>query len=194
MTEPVLATPDDRASVISTILAAFAGDPAFRYFFGDDQDARRTFAEYLFDIRARSGSVWLTDGGASVALWDPPPGPGLEPVNAELPKAIPAAARHRLAGYDKAIHATFPSTPYWYLGVLATHPEHAGRRLGRAVMRPGLQRAKADGVPAYLETATPHNVDLYRRAGWDVVQSLRVEALDVWILRHEPLSPADRPR
>ncbi len=191
MTGAVLATPGDRARVIETILAAFAGDPAFRYFFGDDQDARSSFAAYLFDIRAPSRSVWLIDGGASVALWDPPPDPGLEPrlepVNAELPKAIPAAARHRLAGYDKAIHGNFPSTPFWYLGVLATHPEYAGRRLGRAVMRPGLQRAKADGVPAYLETATPHNVDLYRRSGWGVVQSLTVAALDVWILRHEGL-------
>jgi GNAT superfamily N-acetyltransferase len=177
---PVPATKDDRESVVATVHAAFADDPAFAYFFGADQDARRLFAEYLFDIRTDTESIWLIDGGASVALWDPPnrpDGPG-------LPAALPAAARHRLRGYDKAVHGAFPTTPFWYLGVLATHPQHAGRRLGRAVMKPGLERARADGVPAYLETATARNVGLYERAGWEVTKELAVDGLDVWILRN----------
>jgi hypothetical protein len=50
-------------------------------------------------------------------------------------------------------------------------------------MQPGLDRARADGVPAYLETATAGNVALYERSGWQVTQQLSVEGLDVWILR-----------
>jgi hypothetical protein len=70
------------------------------------------------------------------------------------------------------------------LGVLATHPDHAGRRLGRTVMQPGLECAQADGVPAYLETATARNVGIYERAGWEVTNQLIVEGLDVWIMRY----------
>jgi GNAT superfamily N-acetyltransferase len=180
MTDVAKAGPADRASVVATVLAAFAGDPAFQYFFGDDPEARRMFAEYLFDLRTDTGSIWLIDGGASVALWDPPgrlEGPG-------LPRALPSAARNRLRGYDLAVHGAFPTTPFWYLGVLATHPEHAGQRLGRAVMQPGLDCAQADGVPAYLETATARNVGMYERAGWEVTNQLIVEGLDVWIMRY----------
>lgn len=179
MIEPLLATNADREGVVATVVAAFANDPAFRYFFGDDPDARQIFAEYLFDLRADTASVWQIDGGASVAMWDPPSrpdGPG-------LPTSLPAGVRQRLRGYDKAVHGAFPKSPFWYLGVLATHPLHAGRRLGRAVMQPGLDRARADGVPAYLETATAANVGLYERSGWQVTQQLTVEGLDVWILR-----------
>jgi GNAT superfamily N-acetyltransferase len=178
--EPVLAAEEDRESVVATVVAAFAEDPAFRYFFQTDAGARRVFAEYLFDLRAGTDSVWLIDGGASVAMWDPPgrpSGPG-------LPDTLPAAARRRLRDYEQAVHGAFPDGPFWYLGVLATHPQHAGRRLGRAVMQPGLDRAHADGVPAYLETATARNVALYERAGWQVTQQLEVDGLDVWVLRH----------
>jgi GNAT superfamily N-acetyltransferase len=179
MIEPVLATEVDREGVVDTVVAAFANDPAFAYFFGDDPDARRTFAEYLFDLRANTASVWQIDGGASVAMWDPPS----RPDGSGLPDSLPTAARQRLRGYDKAVHGMFPKSPFWYLGVLATHPLHAGRRLGRAVMQPGLDRARADGVPAYLETATAGNVALYERSGWQVTQQLSVDGLDVWILR-----------
>jgi GNAT superfamily N-acetyltransferase len=177
--EPSLATAADREGVVDTVIAAFADDPAFRYFFGDDPDARRIFAEYLFDLRADTASVWQIDGGAAVAMWDPPD----RPEGAGLPSTLPATARQRLRGYDQAVHGAFPKSPFWYLGVLATHPLHAGRRLGRAVMQPGLDRARADGVPAYLETATPHNVGIYERSGWEVAQQLSIDGLDVWILR-----------
>lgn len=183
MIEPALATNEDRESVVATVVAAFAADPAFRYFFGDEREdpgARRVFAEYLFDLRAGTDSVWLVDGGAAVAMWDPPgrqDGPG-------LPTSLPADARQRLRGYDMAVHGAFPKSPFWYLGVLATHPQHAGRRLGRAVMQAGLDRARADRVPAYLETATARNVALYERSGWEVTQEMTVDGLDVWILRH----------
>jgi len=180
VTQPVLAAKEDRESVVGTVVAAFAEDPAFHYFFGDDADARRVFAGYLFDLRAGSDSVWLVDGGASVAMWDPPS----RPSGSGLPAEFPAAARQRLRDYDLAVHGAFPKTPFWYLGVLATHPQHAGRRLGRAVMQPGLERARADGLPAYLETATARNVALYERSGWQVTQELVVAGLDVWILRH----------
>ncbi|MFG1884452.1 GNAT family N-acetyltransferase [Micromonospora sp. NPDC049102] len=70
----------------------------------------------------------------------------------------------------------------WYLGVLGTHPDSAGRGWGRAVMRAGLARAAADGLPAILETSKPANVELYRRAGWEVVGSL-AEPVPTWVMQ-----------
>ncbi|HWS31426.1 MAG TPA: GNAT family N-acetyltransferase [Actinoplanes sp.] len=92
-------------------------------------------------------------------------------------------ARERLRRYDDAVHAAFPERPYWYLGVLGTHPAAAGRRLGRTVMAEGLRRAAADGLPAYLETSRPGNVDLYRGAGWEVVAEVS-DPLPIWIMQH----------
>jgi hypothetical protein len=52
-------------------------------------------------------------------------------------------------------------------------------------MRAGLARAAAEGLPAILETSNPGNVELYRRAGWEVVGSL-AEPVPTWIMQQPP--------
>jgi ribosomal protein S18 acetylase RimI-like enzyme len=90
----------------------------------------------------------------------------------------------RVHAYDEAVHDALPTPPFWYLGVLGTHPDGAGRRWGHAVMRAGLRRAAADGVPAILETSNPANVEVYRRAGWEVVRPV-TEPVPTWIMRQQ---------
>jgi hypothetical protein len=58
---------------------------------------------------------------------------------------------------------------------------------GHAEERPsrketGLRRAAADGLPAILETSNPANVEVYRRAGWEVVLVVTAERLTIWIM------------
>jgi ribosomal protein S18 acetylase RimI-like enzyme len=186
--EVTRATPDIRQRVVGTVVAAFAADPAFRYFFRDGGEftaQATTFAGHLFDKRVTTGTVWVIDGGASVAMWDPPDpaDPHGEATSAKAPQ-LPPATLARLDAYDVAVHQALPRTPHWYLGVLATHPASAGQRWGRAVMVPGLASATSAGLPAYLETTNPDNVDLYRRAGWDVTATFTIDAISVWVMRH----------
>ena len=98
--EPVIATKADRDRVVETVVAAFAKDPAFRFFFTDDATFERdaaAFAAYLFDVRVDHGTVWVVDGGAAVAMWDPPAnGRGSATGTLELP----AAVLRRLDAYD----------------------------------------------------------------------------------------------
>jgi GNAT superfamily N-acetyltransferase len=179
------ATPADRERVVRTVVAAFVDDPALRFFFPVDATYPRlaaSFAGWLFDKRVRRGTVRIVEGGASVAMWDPP-----VDVNKALTPdvlAVPPDALQRIASYDAAIDSAFPDTPYWYLGVLATDPDHAGHRWGRAVMAEGLRRAALEGLPAYLETSSARNVEIYQRAGWETVASIPVAALDVRVMRY----------
>jgi len=186
-----IATPTDRERVIATVVAAFDADPSFGFFFPDRAsfaDHAGTFAAYLFDKRVGRDSVWVADDGAAVALWDPP---GLADIVAPegAPLGLPAHEMARLHQYNAAVHDALPTEPHWYLGVLGTHPAHAGRRLGRTVMAAGLARAAADGLPAYLETTNPGNVELYQRAGWEVTTALRMPELAIWVMRY-PGQPA----
>jgi ribosomal protein S18 acetylase RimI-like enzyme len=104
---------------------------------------------------------------------EPPAGP-------DLPVDVAA----RLRRYDEAVHPLLPDEPHWYLGVLATHPDHAGQRWGRAVMAAGLEQAAAAGQPAFLETTNPSNVAMYARGNWVVAGSVAVDGLQVWVMRH----------
>jgi GNAT superfamily N-acetyltransferase len=175
-----LAVPHDREHVVTTIVGAFRRDPAFAYFFPDrsyyDVHAA-AFAAALFDARVPEGTVWTVGEVDAVALWDgPAPGP-------RKPMDLPADALERLRVYNEVIHGALPSTPHWYLGVLATHPHAAGRGLGRATMAAGL--AQAGDLPAYLETSNPVNVEMYGRARWTVESKLDVGDLPVWIMRYQ---------
>jgi GNAT superfamily N-acetyltransferase len=189
------ATPADRGRVVATVVAAFVADPAFRYFFPDDATYERhagVFAGYLFDKRVRHGTVWLGGDAAAVALWDPPRPPqddSWQRVD------LPADVRERIDQYDEAVHPLLPTEPFWYLGVLARHPSHAGRGFGRLLMEAGVTAAHGDGLPAYLETTNPSNVDLYQRAGWEIVGDLRGGDVRTWVLTNRPLrtDPEDAP-
>jgi GNAT superfamily N-acetyltransferase len=176
-----VATPAHRARVVDSLVAAFRSDPVLRHLFPEDADypaGAGAFFGHLFDKRVARNSIWVVDGGVSVAIWEPPAVPGSGPVvQLELPE--PAAARMR--AYDEAVHAALPTGPFWYLGVLGTHPDHQGKRYGQAVMAAGRERARAEGLPAYLETSTPGNVGMYERAGWKVAAEL-ADPLPIWVL------------
>ena len=181
----------DKTAVVTTVVAAFRHDPAFRFFFPDDDryDAdAAAFSGYLFDKRVDHGTVWMIGEASSVALWSPPTAPGIEPADAAEAQTqamgSDGGAAERIEHYETIVGAALPEEPHWYLGILATHPDHAGQRLGRRVMRDGLARAAADGVPAILETTRADNVALYQRAWWSVDHELDVDDLNVWILSH----------
>lgn len=179
------ATPADRARTVDTVVAAFQADPTFHYFFVDSFDEQAaTFAGWLFDKRVGRGTVWVVDDGAAVAMWDGPTG-----VGESGPLDLPADTLARLDAYDAVVHDLLPTSPYWYLGIIATHPSYAGRRYGRALLTAGVREARRAGLPAYLETTNPHNVDLYSRAGWTTTDKTEVAGLPVWVLRHDSAVP-----
>ncbi|PZG02376.1 GNAT family N-acetyltransferase [Micromonospora deserti] len=186
MTAPeiTVATPEDRGRVITSLVAAFTKDPVLGYLFPDEAtypQCAAAFFGHLFDKRVHKGTIWTIERGASVAIWDPPAAENDWPDDI-LVAQLPADALTRVRAYDEAVHAALPAAPFWYLGVLGTHPDNAGRRWGHAVMRMGLHRAAADGLPAILETSNPDNVEVYRRAGWEVVHAL-TEPLPTWIMQ-----------
>jgi ribosomal protein S18 acetylase RimI-like enzyme len=194
MTESELtsAVPADRGRVIATLVAAFTDDPVLRYLFPEDRSYPGHAAAFfgsLFDKRVRRETVWTIGRGASVAMWDPPQTGAGEPDDDVLAAELPADAMARVNAYGGAVHAALPTAPFWYLGVLGTHPDHTGQGWGHAVMAAGLRRAAADGLPAVLETSNAANVEMYRRAGWHVAQVVTALApLHIWVMQHAPES------
>lgn len=186
--EITIATPADRATVVDTLVAAFVKDPVLRCLFPDEETYPRyaaAFFGHLFDKRVHRSSIWTIGGGASVAIWEPPSDPSAPAHGSPETSPYPADVQARVQSYDDVVHDALPTFPFWYLGVLGTHPDSAGRGWGRAVMRAGLARAAAEGLPAILETSNPGNVELYRRAGWEVLGSL-AEPVPTWIMQQPP--------
>lgn len=165
----------DREVIAATLARAFADDPATSYIFPDrDERVRRLpkMFRLIFDEDV-GGMPLITGNGEAATLWR-------KPGQAEIGKLemlrqlFPligafGSALGRAMRVGEAIDAHHPPGPYWYLHIAGVDPAHQGRGLGSASIGQGLARAREDGMPAFLETATPRNVSLYQSLGFEVI-------------------------
>jgi GNAT superfamily N-acetyltransferase len=158
--------------VIATVTAAFAEDPAWRFILNEEYGRLApAFAGALFDLRVAGGNVWVSDDLATVAMWDSPGGntdplQRAEEVWARYRTVTSEQAYERLLAYRDALAASSPADPYWYLGVLATHPARQREGLASAVIKPVLSIADQAGIACCLETSTEANRRFYERRGF----------------------------
>lgn len=77
--------------------------------------------------------------------------------------------------------------PHWYLAAIGVDPDSQGEGIGSALMRHGIARADDGHHPIYLETDTESNVRFYRNLGFDVLEEMRPQRLDVplWLMTRE---------
>jgi GNAT superfamily N-acetyltransferase len=159
-----------RAAVLGTLTDAFADDAAVRHLYPDDADYARHFPGFLEALAGRAfehGTVDLDADGLAAALWLPP---GVWPhetaVAAHLEATIPPARLAVLAAGFEIQGGLHPLAPHWYLPWIGVRPAARGRGLGGRLLRRGLARADAAGVPAYLEATSRRNAALYARHGF----------------------------
>jgi ribosomal protein S18 acetylase RimI-like enzyme len=185
-------TPLESAQLVSatrTLAAAFADNPVFvAAFRGVEREGREQKLLRLFRGMVRTN---LARGTAHAIVIDGQPaavslayGPGRYPlgIGGWLSNALGAAMlgpahTWRLARFDAAIGGQHFRDPHWYLYVLGVDPAQQGRGLGSVLVKAHLERAAADGVPAYLETDTEDNVRYYSRFGYAVTSELTVKPL-----------------
>jgi GNAT superfamily N-acetyltransferase len=187
------ALPGERSGVVATVAAAFAGDPGWAFILGEEYERLAAhFVAALFDVRVASQNVWVSDDLAAVAMWDSPGKSDVAPVYAESAwtryRAIAGEdAFERLAGYNDAVAAVSPAEIYWYLGVLATHPQRQREGLGTALLTPILDEADRLGIACCLETSTAHNRRFYERRGFRRATEIVLPAgPPTWWLRRAP--------
>jgi GNAT superfamily N-acetyltransferase len=186
--------PTARDQALATVVSAFGDDPVFRWVWPARErydELAAPFLGVLLDSRLAGGEVWTADSGAAVAMWEPPGGlylPAPEGPWVELKDRMTAREVAAWAVFDEVMGVPSSAGPHWYLGVLATEPVRQGTGLGRAVAAPMLGAADRAGVPAYLETATPGNLAIYRRLGFEVAREVEVPdgGPRSWLMRRDP--------
>jgi len=199
---------------VATLAAAFEDDPLFAWLV---PDRRRRAAWLRGFMRAslrlvagRAEVLTLGAGAAGEGGAGPPPerlptvlvvvGAGRYPPprrrqlafalgllgRALLGTPRPGRGRRALRVARAMERAHWPS-PHLYLLQVGVDPSCQGRGLGRRALEYLVTRARAEGVPAYLETSNADNLGFYRRFGFEVVEELRVaDVPPVWTMVYRP--------
>ena len=171
------ATEADREAIAETLARAFDSDPVWGWGFeaadhGRKLAALRAVFGFCAAAAIRYGWVRVTAGVEAVALWIPPGEPELPAAEAKrLPSLIEAACGPESAPRVNALMTAFERThpsepPHFYLSLLGTHPDHAGRGLGMGLLAANLEEIDAAEAPAYLESSNAANVPRYERHGF----------------------------
>lgn len=192
---------ENLSSAAESLARAFHDDPLQSYVFPDAAErAARSLAHFapLLRYGMLFGEVLTTEGKPlGAAVWLPPETWEVTPERAaaagfdDLPNVLGEEAANRffsaLGAIDPYHHRDVPPA-HWYLMVVGVAPEARGQGLGRALLEPIMNRADASGLPCYLETAQPDNVEFYEYLGFKKIMEV-VEpqsGLQLWTFRRDP--------
>ena len=190
------AGPADVAPLAKAIAAAFYDDPIASWLFRDGsrrmRQLERGFALFIRRLYLPAGECYTTEHIAGGALWLPP-GRWQAGLPAQL-RVLAGAARisgrgfPRFLRYARLLESKHRREDHYYLPYMGVEPGRQGRGIGSALLRPVLERCDSDGIPAYLEASSPRNRDLYKRHGFEVIETLELAAGGPahWLMWREP--------
>jgi GNAT superfamily N-acetyltransferase len=185
-----LADPDDVDHVTRTITLAFANDPIWEVALRRDDGRTDHHAAYwrmFVDGAMRYGTVRMAEDRGAVSIWIPPDGTELTDTGAAgLDSMIETVLDPPSVVAMRELYRRFEASrsgrpPHYYLSLLATHPDHAGRGVGQRLLADDLAVWDAEGVPAYLESTNRLNDHRYERAGFRADGGFSAVLDDTWI-------------
>ena len=163
-----------RAATCATLVAAFADDDAVRTVYPADADYFDHFPGLVAAIRRpglrgrrrRPPSRRRRRRPLAAARHRARPGPHPRPPRSQ--RARPAAAPHSPPA-SRCRRALRPEAPHWSLPWIGVRPEAQGLGIGAALLRRGLARADAEGLPAYLEATTRRGASFFAAHGFAAI-------------------------
>jgi ribosomal protein S18 acetylase RimI-like enzyme len=191
----VVAAGADRLLPLASVFGrAFVDEPMMVWPMGAVQDRverfTRCFALFL-EVALDLDLVTEADGAKGAAVWIPPDRFASWEDHAWNQAGIRSLMGDGGRRYDEFwswVEARSPGAPLWQLDSLAVEPELQGQGFGGALIREGQERARAEGVGAFLSTGTERNVSIYARYGFRVVDDAYAPAGGprIWFMRWDP--------
>ncbi len=102
----------------------------------------------------------------------------------EFATAIGEEALIRLEAYSNLKKENEPSSPHFYINILAVNPQNQGKGIGSAILSHIHQMSEqhSDSHGVALDTQTQQNVDYYQRFGYRVSATAELENVKNWFM------------
>jgi GNAT superfamily N-acetyltransferase len=196
------ARPDDRATTVDILAAAFAGGAVARWLQPDDghrlADSIRHFSTRVDNALARGVVRIAEEHGRIVgaALWFPRSG---DPAAANQPRTgladLPSLGRRRLL--ERLLDERHPTAPaHHHLAFIGVRPDRQNHGIGTCLLIGHHAFLHVAGMPAYLEADDPRNRELYLRHGYCDVgpRVLLPTGIPIWPMWRSPEPAGVEPR
>ncbi|MEW1694120.1 GNAT family N-acetyltransferase [Streptomyces sp. NPDC093249] len=190
---PTTATVEDAPAISRALARAFHDDPMMCWFFPDAATREDGLARYFSTLFTRQyglhGVCERTE--AAAAFWVSPEGQEKAVPDAGTVQELAGILGDRAGLFREAVEAAAahtPPEPHWYLAVVGADPGARGQGHGSALLRSGLAKADAAGLPVYLESSKPENLPVYEHFGFVVLgeASLPGGGPALWAMRRPP--------
>ncbi len=166
----------DRA--IARLVLAFGADPVARWMYDDPLQYLLHIPRLFRALGASSfeaGAAQRTGDGLGVALWLPP---GVydndDPIEAVITNSIAGEKQAEVGAVFERTERYRPTEPHWYLSLIGVEALHRNRGCGATLLQHGLRQCDRERRPAYLRSSNPLNTSLYRRHGFEIVDTIQI--------------------
>lgn len=188
------ARPRSAAAMIATLCDAFAEDPGLQWIWPERADRLQRLPYFFRAIvsGALSNGIAMHSGRSdAVSLWRQPG--KIDPTRFEILRSLPSMAKAFGSGRDRAqlmsatLKAHRPTNiAWWYLQFIGVRSAAQGTGLGGAVIRAGLQLARRDRLPVYVEVMNPANLGYYQHVGFETIAEFDIPEAGphVWAMLH----------
>jgi ribosomal protein S18 acetylase RimI-like enzyme len=175
------ATLADVDLIKSILLESFKNDPHLTWLLEESRNKFKlnVLIDYVVHQTLRKGEIYLTDDNKAVALWDCERNEKMSfhYIWRNLAFLIQIGIKSvvRILKSEAHVHNNFRKyARYCHLYMIGVLPEAQGKGLASALMNPMIQRMKEKSIPLFLETANRRNVDIYKKKGFKIFETLTI--------------------
>ena len=90
--------------------------------------------------------------------------------------------------FSSEMHKRYGPPKYWYLSPIGVDLEHQRKGYGGLLIRSMLKRIDNDGLPCFLETQNPVNVEIYKKFDFEITAKEKIPDTNIphWIMIRQP--------
>ena len=175
------ASRDDKNIVVHILSKSFIHDPHINWLLEESKNKNKLkiIMAYVFEESLARGTVYLNDDNTAAALWNTEMKEkvSLQYIvrNLSFLFRVGIKTTIRCLKTDKLIYDQYPkNAKYCQLYSIGVLPEAQGKGLASALLNYVIEDMKKNLIPAYLETANPKNVEIYKKKGFTVFNTTQL--------------------
>jgi len=175
----IIATKNDKATVVGILVQAFIDNKSVNYIIQHEKSSKELQAlmEYSFETCLLFGQVFLSDerNACALILYPQNKKTGIQSIWLDIKLIFRAIGLSRIKialDRESKIKALQPKIPMSYVWFIGVSPNSQRSGSGTKMMREIIQVSDQIGLPVFLETSTLENLPWYQHLGFEIYNKL----------------------